>query len=118
MANMQQYTFVCAPSMAQHGALAALDTDLTPQVDRFRRRRDLVSAALEGHFEFARPSGGFYFFLKTPERYDSGTAFVEAALERNLLCVPGSVFSSQDTHFRISYAVAEDRLEAVALRLH
>lgn len=110
MANMQQYTFVCAPSMAQHGALAALDTDIASQVERYRQKRNLVEAELRGHYEFARPSGGFYFFLKTPPNYAGGTEFVEKALERNLLCVPGSVFSRQDTHFRISYAVPDDTI--------
>ncbi len=110
MGNMQQYTFVCAPSIAQHGAVAALDTDLTPQIDAYRRKRDLVVAALGSAFEYTRPSGGFYFFLKVPQRYAGGTAFVEAALQRNLLCVPGGVFSTRDTHCRISYATTDDTL--------
>lgn len=108
MGNMQQYTFVCAPSMAQHGGIAALDCDMTEQINHYRRKRDTVAAELEGHFEFAAPSGGFFFFLKVPDRYASATAFVEAALRNNLLCVPGRVFSGRDTHFRISYAVADE----------
>jgi aspartate aminotransferase/aminotransferase len=110
MANMQQYTFVCAPSIAQHATIEALNTDISAQRDAYRHKRDTVAAALEGHFEFTHPSGGFYFFLKAPQRYGTATAFVEAALEKNLLCVPGTVFSQQDTHFRISYAVDDDTI--------
>ncbi len=111
MGNMQQYTFVCAPSMAQHGAIAALDTDMSVRVSDYRNKRDLVISELCGHFEYAKPSGGFYFFLKVPPQYRSGTQFVEAALDKNLLCVPGAVFSRQDTHFRISYATDDDSIQ-------
>jgi len=110
MGNMQQYTFVCAPSMAQHGAIAALDTDLSEQVGNYSRKRDLVIEELGSHFEYAKPHGGFYFFLKVPARFENSTQFVEAALDKNLLCVPGAVFSRQDTHFRISYATADENI--------
>ncbi len=110
MGNMQQYTYVCAPSMAQYGAVAALETDVSPQVSDYRKKRDLVLAELSDHFEFAKPSGAFYFFLKVPPGYDNGTQFVESAIERNLLCVPGSAFSRRDTHFRISYATDDDTI--------
>ena len=37
--------------------------------------------------------------------------FAEHAVERNVLVIPGNVFSSRDTHFRISFACPEDRLQ-------
>ena len=42
MAKLQQFSFVCAPSMVQHAGVAALDVDLTAQVDAYRRKRDAV----------------------------------------------------------------------------
>ena len=33
MAKLQQFSFVCAPSMAQHGGVVAVDQDLSPQFD-------------------------------------------------------------------------------------
>ena len=51
MGNLQQYTFVCAPSMAQHGAIAALDVDMSEQVSNYGRKRDLVVQELGSHFE-------------------------------------------------------------------
>ena len=42
MTKLQQYTFVCRPSMVQYAGLAALDTDITGHVDDYRRKRDLV----------------------------------------------------------------------------
>ena len=47
MAKLQQFSFVCAPSMAQYGGVAALDQDLTAQIDAYRRKRDMVVEALE-----------------------------------------------------------------------
>lgn len=112
MAKLQQYTFVCAPTPAQYGALAAMDTDMSAQISTYKGKRDLVCRELEGAFEFVRPSGGFYVFPKVPARFDSGTAFVEHAIQRNLLIIPGDVFSGRDTHFRISYAAPDDKIRA------
>ena len=38
-------------------------------------------------------------------------AFVEEAIHRGLLIIPGNVFSRRDTHFRISYAADERTLQ-------
>ena len=68
--------------------------------------------ALEGVVEFVRPSGGFYVFPKTPPSFDSTGAFIEAAIERNLLLIAGEVFSERNSHFRISYAAPNEKLRA------
>ena len=47
--------------------------------------------------------------MKAP--WGTGTEFVKEAIARNLLIIPGNVFSSQDTHFRISYAAEQKTLE-------
>ncbi|MGB0716655.1 MAG: pyridoxal phosphate-dependent aminotransferase [Phycisphaerae bacterium] len=111
MAKIQQYTFVCAPQPAQWGALAALDVDMTPQIDNYRAKRDLLASRLEGTYDFVRPGGGFYLFARVPEAYPNATAFVEEGIRRNMLTIPGEVFSARDSHFRISYAVPNDVIE-------
>ena len=55
MAKLQQFSFVCAPSMAQYGGVVALDQDLTAQIDAYRRKRDMVVEALSDDFELSRP---------------------------------------------------------------
>ena len=110
MAKLQQYTYVCAPQPAQFGALAAFDTDMTDRRREYRAKRDLVCDALEGHFEFVRPSGGFYVFPQAPARFASASAFVEEAIKRNVLIINGGTFSARDSHFRISYAAPNGRL--------
>jgi len=111
MAKLQQYTFVCAPQPAQHGALEAMDTDISSRVDEYRGKRDLVCKMLTGVVDFVRPSGGFYVFPKTPPRFKTATEFVAAAVERKLLIIPGEVFSERDTHFRISYAAPNEKIK-------
>lgn len=110
MAKLQQYTYVCAPQPAQYGALAALDTDMSAQVAVYARKRDFVCEKLSATFKFVRPSGGFYVFPKVPPGYASASAFVEQAIARNVLIIPGEVFSDRDTHFRISYAAPDEKL--------
>jgi aspartate aminotransferase/aminotransferase len=108
MAKLQQFTYVCAPSIVQAGGLAALDYDVSGIVADYRRKRDLLMNGLADRFEFARPGGAFYLFPKAP--WGTGTEFVTEAIKNNLLIIPGGVFSGRDTHFRISYAASDDTL--------
>ncbi len=113
LAKLQQYTFVCAPAPAQAGCAAAFGVDMSAQVLAYQRRRDLVLRTLDGVTELVRPGGAFYAFVKVPTpRWRSAGEFVERAIERRVLLIPGRVFSRRDTHFRLSYAVADAKLRA------
>jgi len=112
LAKMQQYTYVCAPSIAQWGCLATFDVDMQPTVNQYQARRDRVVEALGPLTGLETPGGAFYAFVRVPERLGmTGEEFAERCFERELVVIPGSVFSSRDTHFRLSYAVADDVLE-------
>ena len=106
MCKLQQYTYVCAPSMAQKAAINALDVDISNIVNSYRKKRDIVYDNLKNKFELVKPGGAFYAFVKAPG--GNATAFVEKAIANNLLIIPGSVFSEQDTHFRISFAADDE----------
>jgi aspartate aminotransferase/aminotransferase len=108
MAKLQQFTYICAPSVAQRAGVAALDVDLSAQLEAYRRKRDLVVEALADRYELPRPGGAFYAFPRAP--FGTGTEFVTEAIRHNLLVIPGNVFSGRDTHFRISYAVEDATL--------
>jgi aspartate aminotransferase/aminotransferase len=110
MAKLQQYTFVCAPSPFQHAALAAMDVPMEQAVAAYRVKRDLVCKLLQPRFEIARPQGAFYIFPKAPAG-TTATEFAAKAIENNVLIIPGNVFSERDTHFRISYATTNEKLE-------
>ena len=109
MIKLQQFSFVCAPSMVQHAGVTACDYDMTEQVQAYRRKRDLMLAGLQGRYEVAPGGGAFYLFPRAPR--SSASAFVEEAIAQGLLIIPGQVFSKRDTHFRISYAADERTLE-------
>lgn len=106
MIKLQQFTFVCAPHPVQYGGLAALDFDVSDRVADYRRKRDSMIGELKNDYEIHGAGGAFYLFPKAP--WGTGTEFVSEAIANDLLIIPGNVFSSKDTHFRISYA-AEDR---------
>ena len=112
MTKLQQYTFVCAPSPLQASALAALETDMRATVERFERRRSVVVGVLSTVTDLVEPDGAFYAFVRVPERLGmTGSAFFERCLEREVLVIPGKIFSRRDTHFRISFATPDDKLE-------
>jgi aspartate/methionine/tyrosine aminotransferase len=109
MAKLQQFSFVCAPSMVQKAGVVALDQDLSAQVEAYRRKRDLVVSSLGGLYDLPSPEGAFYAFPRAPR--GTGTEFVAEGIKQNLMTIPGNVFSQRDTHFRISYAVDDETLK-------
>ncbi len=109
MTKLQQFTFVCAPSMVQHAGLAALDHDMSGPVEAYRHKRDRIWHGLRDLYEIAPPGGAFYLFPLAPRA--SAMAFVEEAIAQGLLIIPGGVFSRRDTHFRISYAAGDRTLD-------
>ena len=112
MTKLQQYSFVCAPSMVQLAGVLAMDTDVSGHVAAYERKRDRVVERLSPHYELTVPGGAFYAFPKIPESLGlTATQFVEKAVSRNVLVIPGSVFSERDTHFRLSYATTDSMLE-------
>jgi aspartate aminotransferase/aminotransferase len=129
LAMIQQYTFVCAPHPLQWAAVAALDVDMTPHTNAYRRKRDRVVAGLsEAGYHVAKPGGAFYVFPEVPRNAvaglceaglteasystrESATDFVARAIQKELLVIPGSIFSGRDTHFRISYATSDEAIE-------
>ncbi|MFW5882539.1 MAG: pyridoxal phosphate-dependent aminotransferase [Planctomycetota bacterium] len=116
MAMIQQYSFVCAPAVSQYAALACPAVDMSGHLADYRRKRDLMVDILSPAFTVAPSDGAFYLWIEAPKGM-SGSGFVERAIAANVLIIPGAVFSERDTHFRVCYTVAHDRLEAGARRL-
>lgn len=111
MLMIQQYTFVCAPTPLQMAITTALNEDVTPYIDNYRKKRDRVLNGLAGCFDIIKPGGAFYMFIKAPEKYPNATEFVKKAIDSNVLIIPGNVFSEQDTHFRLSYVATDEKLD-------
>ncbi|MGH7863069.1 MAG: pyridoxal phosphate-dependent aminotransferase, partial [Candidatus Dormibacteraceae bacterium] len=100
MKELQQYSFVCAPSFAQVAVLTALKSGPTDQIPAYQRRRDLMYEGLRERFPVTRPRGAFYIMPRVSD--DDATPFVEEAIRHNVLLIPASVFSARRTHVRIS----------------
>jgi aspartate aminotransferase/aminotransferase len=109
MIKLQQYSFVCSPQPAQWGAAIAMDVDVTELVDAYRDKRDRIVRGLSGEFKIVQPGGAFYLYPQAP--WGTGSKFVTAAIENNVLVIPGNIFSRRDTHFRISYAASLETID-------
>jgi aspartate aminotransferase len=119
--KLQQQTITCAPSISQMAAIYAMDDEESPKAMKevFRKRRELVCnliSEIKG-LNLIKPEGAFYVFPS----YDLNISSVEFCKQildsKGLLLTPGSAFGKQgEGHFRISYALSEDKLkEGIAL---
>jgi len=96
--------FVNAPATMQYIVNKLLD--ITVDVQYYQKKRDRIYQILsDAGYEIVKPEGTFYLFPKSPEK-DSIT-FIEKALDKRLLLVPGQGFGCPD-HFRIAYCT-DDR---------
>jgi len=109
MIKLQQYTFVCAPSFAQYAVSRSLETDLSKHISSYNKKRDMMYDGLKDTYQIVKPGGAFYLFPKVP--WGTDEEFVTSAIQKNLLIIPGSVFSERHTHFRISYAATEETIK-------
>lgn len=109
MTVLQQYSVVCAPAPVQIAGIKALDTDVSQYVDHYRQNRDYCIEQLKTKYRFHHPDGAFYIFAEVAEQ---DTDFVARAIqEKQLLLVPGNIFTSSKNHVRISFAAPRETLE-------
>jgi LL-diaminopimelate aminotransferase len=101
---------------------------LSPQLDSFkvemnaiyRRRRDLVCAALgKIGVEVKPPQGTIYIWAPVPEGFDSASAYCEHVLEEAAVVLsPGGAYGRNgEGFFRISLTTPDDRLTEAVERL-
>jgi aspartate/methionine/tyrosine aminotransferase len=111
LCTMQQYSFTCANSTAQHAVLKAFECNMSKYIANLKTRRDYIYNALRDlGFNPTRPEGAFYIFTPVPPGYTSET-FVNACIQKELFIIPGDAFSEHNTHFRISFAASMDHLK-------
>jgi aspartate/methionine/tyrosine aminotransferase len=123
--KLVQHLFICAPTAAQHAALACfLPATLRILEERrleFGRRRDFLVPALEraGLRVPVWPSGAFYAYAACPAGMD-GRRFALQLLEREgVAATPGIDFGSNATRgcVRFAYTCGMADLEEAAQRL-
>jgi aspartate aminotransferase/aminotransferase len=108
MIKLQQFTFVCAPQPVQWAGVEAWDHDVSDRAAEYRAKRAYMLRELSPLYDIRGADGAFYLFVRAP--WGTGSEFVLKAIEQQLLIIPGSVFSAQDTHFRVSYAAPDATL--------
>ena len=123
MRKVHQYTIMCAATVSQVAALAALQEG-EPYVQQMvaeydRRRRLIVDGLNEIGLKCFEPRGAFYAFPSVEVTGMDENEFAEKLLhEERVAVVPGSAFGEAGRGYvRCSYATAYEKIEEVLERL-
>ncbi|MCA0173283.1 MULTISPECIES: aminotransferase [Bacillaceae] len=123
MLKIHQYTMMCAPTIAQHGALEALKSgreDLEKMKKSYRQRRNfLVKSFNNIGLSCHMPGGAFYAFPSIQATGMTSDEFAEKLLEEERVAVvPGHVFGAGgEGYVRCSYATSIDSLQEAVKRI-
>ena len=120
---VHQYTIMCAPTVSQHAALAALREgepfvqEMVAEYDR--RRRLIVDGLNEIGLPTFEPRGAFYAFPSVTPSGMTDEEFAEKLLlEEQVAVVPGSAFGAGGQGFvRCCYATAYEQIEEALIRM-
>lgn len=121
--KIHQYLIMSAPTIAQLGAIAALDhgaEDAARMRDEYDRRRKLLYRTLnEFGLRTAEPKGAFYIFPEITSTGMTSERFADRLLkEKRVALIPGNGFGKGGEGFvRISYATAYEKIEAALERI-
>ncbi|HKM74903.1 MAG TPA: pyridoxal phosphate-dependent aminotransferase [Candidatus Bathyarchaeia archaeon] len=114
------YILVCASSMSQRAALAALtepraEDSVKRMASKFAERRDTVLEKLNSlrGLEICAPQGAFYTWIDVSGTRLSGEQFSQKLIgEEKVGVLPGILFGARNEKaIRISFATGEDRLK-------
>ena len=99
--------YVCAPALFQRIAAACVNE--LPDIEAYRRNRDLIYSSLtEMGYDCVHPDGAFYLFVRSLE--PDANAFSDRAKNYGLLIVPGNTFGAPG-YVRISYCVGYEMIK-------
>lgn len=117
---------ICAPTLAQHAALACFTPDALRTFEHrreaFKQRRDYLLPEFErlGLKVPVKPDGAFYIYADISDfGTDSASFSQRLLLEAGIAAVPGLDFGPAHGHhtMRFSYATGLDRLEEAVARM-
>jgi aspartate/methionine/tyrosine aminotransferase len=120
LSELRKHAGFMVPGPVQEAAVAAFgdDAHVDEQRARYRRRLDLMAAALATlGVDCPRPAGAFYLWAPAPGGDAWGLAGRLAA-EGGAVVSPGEFYGpAGEGHVRIAVVQPDDRLELVAQRL-
>jgi aspartate aminotransferase len=105
------------PTPVQYAMIQALktpETEIAALREEYRKRRDLLVAALnEVGLECVPPAGAFYAFPDVEKIHKNSRTAAQILLDKaHIATVPGSVFGAQgEGHLRFGYAIALKEIE-------
>jgi len=132
MIKVQSQSTSCACTISQWAGVAALDGDndfIAENNAVFQQRRDLALSILNqsNGLACAKPDGAFYLYVdcggvigrRTPngQVLERDEDFVKYLLDAELVAAVHGAAFGMSPYFRISYALATERLEEACLRI-
>lgn len=122
---------ICAPTISQYAALAALratngndgpgDRSIRELVATLKGRRDLVCDRLDSLadvFSYVKPRGGYYLFPKISSQQSSIDFSLALLNEARVITIPGSAFGpTGEGHIRLSFGAEDAELNEAFDRL-
>ncbi len=133
MAKVQSQTTSAASSISQWAGVEALDGDqafIRDNLAVFEERRDLAAAMLDqaDGLSCRAPKGAFYLYVdcagtvgkRTPDGgvIENDGDFAKYLLDREEVAVVHGEAFGLSPYFRVSYALATDRLDEACRRIH
>ena len=112
---------VNAPHFQQR-VISRLDPDLTVGIRQYADRINYFAAALkELNFQFTKPEGAFYFWVKLPDSFRSEKEFRHFAFRGNdpLLYLPGEMFGGKkyNRYIRLSISTSDHEISRAIEKL-
>jgi len=123
MYKIHQYMIMSAPTMAQHGAIAALTVcdDAVEEMRQAydRRRRTIVDGLRAAGLPTFEPEGAFYCFPDIRSTGLTSEDFAQRLIsEERVAAVPGDAFGPSGAGFlRCSYATSLKKIEEAVRRI-
>jgi len=124
--KMAASLMICAPTLAQYGALACFEPETISLYEQrreaFRERRDFIVPALEGLNITVpvKPDGAFYVYADISAHSSDSSAFSQALLHgARVAAVPGLDFGpAHAAHtMRFAYTTSLERLQEAVQRI-
>lgn len=112
MEVVHQYAVTSVPAFIQPACLKALETDTTPMVETFRRRRDYVFKRLmDMGLPVQEPQGAFYVFVDLRKFGMDSVTFCERMLKESLVGIIPGVYFGTEGYARLSYCYSDADLK-------
>ena len=118
MELVHQFMVTSTPAPFQQAAIRALDVDVTPFLETYRKRRAYMLRRLEEMgLPVVEPEGAFYAFPSISKwQLSSGDFCRRMIQEVGLAATPGFAFGSDD-HIRLTYCYSDEELKTGLDRL-